>query len=161
MAPTFPAGDATPFLGGDGIAEDPACIRDAGSNADGIYATVPAAQAESVAGAQSTIAAFKRRFTKASDFGAYTIAAYDATGVLYAAIHTAIQAAAGKVPSRESVVSALQSTTTYTGALGTFDFDADGDSSLRLVSVYKSAGPNPAARWTLSKIVDYSSTLPY
>jgi len=161
MAPTFPAGDQAPFLGGDGIALDPACIRDAGSNAAGIYATVPAADADSIAGARATIAAFKGRFTKAAEYGPYTIAAYDATGVLYAAIHTAIQAAAGQAPTRAAVIDALRATTSYSGVLGTFGFDADGDSTLRLVAVYKSPGPNPAGAWTLAKIVDYSGALPY
>ena len=161
MSPTFPAGEATPFLGGDGIAQDPACIRDAADNAPGVYATVPAPDADSLASAQPAISAFKRQFTNAADYGAYTIAAYDATGVLYAALHAAIQAAGGKSPSRDGVLTALRATTSYTGALGTFGFDTDGDTTLRLVSVYKSPGPNPGGAWTLAKIVDYSGALPY
>ena len=161
MTPTFPAGEATPFLGADGIALDPACMKDAGANAAGVFATVPAPDADSIASAQPVIAAFRRQFTGVGDYGAYTIAAYDATGVLYAAIHAAIQAGAGKAPSRDGVLTALRATTAYAGALGTFGFDADGDTTLRLVSVYKSPGPNPAGAWTLAKIVDYSSALPY
>jgi len=161
MTPTFPAGEATPFLGGDGIAQDPACIRDAGANAAGIYATVPAANADSIASARSTIADFKGRFDQPGEYGPYTIAAYDATGILYAAIQTAIQAAAGKAPTRDGVLAALRSTTSYPGALGTIGFDAEGDCTLRVVSVYKSAGPDPAAAWTWSKALDYSGALPY
>src|SRR5438552_5347966 len=41
MRTQFGAGAATPFLGGDGIAEDPACVRSAGGNGAGIFATVP------------------------------------------------------------------------------------------------------------------------
>jgi branched-chain amino acid transport system substrate-binding protein len=161
MTPVFPAGDATPFLGGDGIAQDPACIRDAGANGAGIFATVPAANADSIATARSTISDFKRRFDKPGDYSPYTIAAYDATGVLYAALQAAIQAAPGQAPSRDGVLSALRSTTSYAGVLGTFGFDADGDSTLRVVSVYKSPGADPAAAWSESKAVDYSGALPY
>ena len=41
MATIFGTGAAIPYLGADGIAQDPACVRDAGSNAPGVYATVP------------------------------------------------------------------------------------------------------------------------
>src|SRR5207237_737991 len=41
MKTSFPAYEAAPFLGGDGIAQDPACVSAAGDNSFGIYGTVP------------------------------------------------------------------------------------------------------------------------
>jgi branched-chain amino acid transport system substrate-binding protein len=161
MASTFGAGDTAPYFGGDGIAQDPACIRDAGANAAGIYVTVPGVNADAVPAAAPTIAAFKRRYPRAVDYGAYTIPAYDATGVLYAALHRAIQSTAGKLPTRSSVVGELAATKSYSGASGTFGFDADGDTTSRLVSIYRSPGQDPARSWPWVRFIDYSTALPY
>ncbi|HEX9127270.1 MAG TPA: branched-chain amino acid ABC transporter substrate-binding protein, partial [Methylomirabilota bacterium] len=78
MAGVFGAGEVAPFLGGDGIADDPACTQDAGANAAGIYATVPIVDASSVGSAEPVIAAFKSAFPNPLDYGAYTVIAYDA-----------------------------------------------------------------------------------
>ncbi len=161
MAPIFGAGASAPYLGGDGIAQDPACIRDAATNAAGIYATVPAIDAENTPSARSVIDAFKKQYPKASDYGAYTMAAYDATGVVYDAIGRALKSAGDKLPARDSIISELGATRSYTGATGAFGFDAEGDSTLRLVSVFESAGSDPRATWTWIGAVDYSTTLPY
>jgi branched-chain amino acid transport system substrate-binding protein len=161
MQSVFEAGEATPYLGGDGIAEDPACLRDARTNAAGIYATVPAPTPERFAGAQPVIAAFKAAYPNPADYGAYTIAAYDATGVLYSALNRAIKASGGKLPARDTVVSALGVTTAFQGAMGTFGFDAAGDITLRIVSIFEATGTDPQTPWTWVHAVDYSATLPY
>jgi branched-chain amino acid transport system substrate-binding protein len=161
MAPIFGAGTSAPYLGGDGIAQDPDCIRDAATNADGIYATVPAIDAGNAPGAKSVIAAFKKQYTKASDYGAYTMAAYDAAGVLYEAIGRGLESAEGKRPSRDKIISELGATTSYAGATGNIGFDTAGDSTLRVVSVFESAGSDPRASWTWIAAVDYSTALPY
>lgn len=161
MASVFSAGEAAPLLGGDGIAQDPDCVRHAGPNAVGIYATVPAATPEAIPTAQPVIAAFKARHHNAADYGAYTIAAYDAAGVLYAAIDLAIKAAGGKVPAREAVVAQLAATTAFSGAGGTVGFDSAGDTTLRLVSVFESRSADPSAPWSFVTTVDYSAALPY
>ncbi len=161
MASVFDTGEATPYLGGDGIAEDPACIRDARNNAAGIYATVPAPSPEQLAGARSVIAAFKAAYLNPADYGAFTIAAYDATGVLYDALDRAIKASGGKLPARDTVVAALGVTTSFQGAMGTFGFDAAGDINLRIVSIFEATGTDPQTPWTWVHAVDYSATLPY
>ena len=161
MATVFDVGRATPLLGGDGIALDPACVRDAGANAFGIYATVPAADAERIDSAQPVIAAFKSQYGRPGDFGPYTIAAYDATGVVYDALDRAITAAAGNMPARDSIVAELAATTAFSGATGVFGFDAAGDTTLRLLSIFEPAGPNPLSGWNWVDTVDYSAALPY
>jgi branched-chain amino acid transport system substrate-binding protein len=159
MATVF--GASTPYLGGSGIAEDPACVRDAGPNAAGIYATVPAVNPDQVAASKAVIDAFKLEYKNAWDYGAYTILAYDATAVLYDALGRAIKAAGGKLPKREDVVAMLAATTAFQGAAGTFGFDAAGDTTHRVISIYEATSPDPGAPWRWVKEVDYSARLPY
>lgn len=161
MASVFSAGEKAPLLGGDGIAQDPDCVRNAGPNAVGIYATVPSATPDAIPTAQPVIAAFKAKHHNGADYGAYTIAAYDAAGVLYAAIDRAIKAAGGKLPSRDAVVAQLAATTAFSGASGTIGFDAAGDTTVRLVSVFESRSADPAAPWSFVTAIDYSAALPY
>jgi ABC-type branched-chain amino acid transport systems, periplasmic component len=161
MATVFGAGTATPLLGGDGIALDPACVRDAGANASGIYATVPAADAERIDSAQPLIAAFRSQYGRPGDFGPYTIAAYDATGVVYDALDRAIRATGGNIPARDSIVAELAATTAFSGATGVFGFDAEGDTTLRVLSIFEPVGSDPRAGWKWVDTVDYSAALPY
>ncbi|MEO8745451.1 MAG: branched-chain amino acid ABC transporter substrate-binding protein [Candidatus Dormiibacterota bacterium] len=161
MAAVFGPGEAAPFMGGDGIALDPACLRDAGTNATGIYATVPGLDAQRIDSAQPVIRAFRTEFGRPTDYGAYTVAAYDAAGVLYSALDRAIRATGGKLPARDSVVAELATTTTFTGATGTFGFDKAGDTTLRQLSVYESPAAASKGGWTWVGSVDYSAALPY
>ncbi|GAC1508115.1 MAG: branched-chain amino acid ABC transporter substrate-binding protein [Candidatus Dormibacteraceae bacterium] len=161
MASVFPIGEATPFLGGDGIALDPTCVRDAGSNAPGIYATVPAADPEQLDSAQQLIKAFRTQYGQPGDLGPYTIAAYDATGVLYYALDRAIKAAGGGVPTRESLIGELKATTAYSGATGVFGFDAEGDTTSRVLSIFKPGGTDPRLAWKWVDTITYTAKLPY
>jgi branched-chain amino acid transport system substrate-binding protein len=161
MATVFGADAAAPLLGGDGIALDPTCVGDAGASAAGIYATVPAADAGHTDSAAPVIDAFRTQFGRPEDFGPGTVAAYDATGVVYDALDRAIRASAGNVPARDSVVAELAATTSYSGATGVFGFDPSGDTTLRLVSIFRPAGPDLDAGWTWIGTMDYSAALPY
>src|ERR1700687_3143922 len=161
MASVFEIGAGTPFLGGDGIALDPTCVRDAGANALGIYATVPAPDPEQIPSAQQLIQSFKTQYGRAGDFGPYTIAAYDAAGVLYDALDRAIWVTRGNVPFRDTVVNQLAATTAYNGATGVFGFDPDGDPTLRLVSIFTPAGIDPRSGWKWVDTISYTAALPY
>jgi len=148
-------------VGGDGIALDPTCVRAAGTNVTGIYATVPAVDAERLDTAKPVIAAFKTEFGRPRDFGPYTLAAYDATAVVYDALDRAIKAAGGSIPIRGDIITQLASTKGFAGATGTFGFDAAGDTTLRVVSIFKPAASRPMSSWTWVDTIDYSNTLPY
>jgi len=124
-----------PFGGGDGI-ETTDCIDQASGNEQNIYATSAGADATQVAGAKDTIAAFKKQFTGANDFGGYTMQAYDAANALMAAIGRAINDANGSVPSREQVRAEMAKTTAFKGVIGTYNFDDKGDTDLKIVSIY-------------------------
>jgi len=161
MKGIFDAGEATPFLGGDGIAQDPACVSEAGTNAAGIYATVPAVDPDSVAAAAPLIAAFKSAYPKPNDYGPYTLLGYDAAAVLYAAIDRAVRAAGGQAPPRGNVVSQLTVSSSLAGATGPLAFDTAGDTTHRIVSLYEPAGADPKLPWRFVQAVDYSAALPF
>jgi ABC-type branched-subunit amino acid transport system substrate-binding protein len=154
-------GPDAPLLGGDGIALDPSCVADAGATATSIYATVPAVDAERVDSARAVITAFKSQYGRPADFGPYTVAAYDATAVIYDALDRAIKAAGGKMPARDSVVAELAATTAFSGATGKFGFDPQGDTTLRIVSIYRPVSSDPDGGWTWVATQDYSAALPY
>ena len=161
MSSIFSTGDATPFLGGDGIAEDPACISAAGQNGAGIFATVPIVDADSHPAAAATIRAFKAAFGSTADYGPYTIVAYDATAVLYYALNQAIQAAGSGLPERSAVTTRVAMTDGLAGATGTLGFDSAGDTVNRVVSVFEATSPDPRSAWKAVGAVDYSAKLPY
>jgi branched-chain amino acid transport system substrate-binding protein len=161
MSAVFDSGDAVPFLGGDGIAHDPACIKDAGSNAAGMLATVPLVDADSLPGAAAEIKAFKAAFGDTTDYGPYTMVAYDATAVLYRAIELAIREAGGHLPPRASVVKHLSETSDFAGATGKFGFDKAGDTTHRVVTIVRPGALYPKGPWSFVDSVDYSASLPY
>lgn len=161
MKSAFPPGEATPFLSGDGIAEDPACVRQADANAVGIYASVPIVDAASRPAAAATIAAFKASFGNSPDFGPYTMLAYDATAVLYAALDRALHASGDQLPDRGNVISQLSVTSSFAGTTGTIGFDPAGDTTNRIVSLFEPASSDPNEAWKLVTAIDYTSKLPY
>jgi branched-chain amino acid transport system substrate-binding protein len=123
-----------PFGGGDGI-ETTDCIDQASGNEANIYATSAGADATQVDGAKQAIADFRKAFTGPNDFGGYTMQANDAANVLMAAIGRAIKGANG-TPTREQVRAEMAKTTGFKGVIGTYDFDQNGDTSLKIVSIY-------------------------
>jgi len=124
-----------PFGGGDGI-ETTDCIDQASGNEPNIYATSAGADATQVAGASDTIAKFRAQFTGANDFGGYTMQAYDAANALMLAMGNAIKSNGGNSPSRKQVRDAFANIKGFKGVIGTYDFDQNGDTSLKIVSIY-------------------------
>jgi branched-chain amino acid transport system substrate-binding protein len=127
-----------PYLGGDGI-ETSQCIDDSADAAQGVSATTAGADAGQIASAASVISDFKKSFTGANDYGAYTMSAYDAANIEIAAIKKALDA--GGDPKklnnfRESVRNNVAHTSGFQGVLGTTTFDASGDTSAKIISVY-------------------------
>jgi branched-chain amino acid transport system substrate-binding protein len=124
-----------PFGGPDGI-ETTDCIDQASGNELNMYATSAGADATKVTGAAQTIADFRKQFTGANDFGGYTMQAYDAANILMTAIGNAIKANNGSMPSRKQVRDAMAKITSFDGVIGHYGFDQNGDTTLKIVSVY-------------------------
>jgi branched-chain amino acid transport system substrate-binding protein len=129
-------GWAVPFGGGDGI-ETSNCIDQTSGNEVGVYATSAGADATKVQGATSTIQAFRKAFPGPNDFGGYTMQAYDAANALMAAIGRAINDANGSMPTRDQVRAEMAKTKGFQGVIGTYDFDQNGDTTLKIVSIYE------------------------
>jgi branched-chain amino acid transport system substrate-binding protein len=136
-----------PFMGGDGI-EETDCIDEASGNETNIWATSAGADATQIPGAASTIADFRKAFPGATDLGGYTMQAYDATNALMAAIGKAIKANGGNAPSREQVRVAMSATKGFVGVIGTYDFDANGDTNLKIVSIYQTQAVSDPSKTT-------------
>jgi branched-chain amino acid transport system substrate-binding protein len=125
-----------PFGGGDGI-ETTDCIDQASGNEVGVFATSAGADATKVQGATATIAAFRKAFPGPNDFGGYTMQAYDAANAMMDAIGRAINDANGGVPTREQVRAEMAKTQHFQGVIGTYNFDANGDTDLKIISIYE------------------------
>ena len=161
MSATFPPGEATPFLGGDGIALDSGCVAAAGANVAGIYATVPIVDASSLPSAAATLRGFHAAFGSTSAYGLYTLVAYDATAVVYAAIARALRGAGSGLPARSDVVAELAQTAGLEGATGPLGFDRSGDTTNRHVTIFESPAVGTGSAWKPVGTVDYSARLPY
>ena len=128
-----------PFGGADSIGSSD-CIDQAQNQAAGMLSTIAAPDAMQIPAAQSTIRAFKATFKRTGNYGAYTMLAYDATGILIQAIRKALDdrySPRDVAEFRDAVRANVASTTGYVGAIGTTSFDQNGDTSLRIVSIYQ------------------------
>jgi branched-chain amino acid transport system substrate-binding protein len=112
------------------------CIHDAADNAVGTLGSVPSVDIAHVPGAQPTLDAFRREFTKPTDYGDYTMFAYIATDVLLKAIAEEIDAHAGRLPTRAQVRDRIAKTKDFSTPIGHIAFDANGDVSPQRVSLY-------------------------
>ena len=138
------------FLGGDGI-QDTQFFTEAGSAGDGAYSTIAAPNTADLPSASAFVSAYTAKFNSAP--GAYSANAYDAMSILIQAIKETISANGGKLPTsptafRQSVVADVASIH-YSGAIGTTTFDSNGDTTNKLLTLWKGAG----GQWT------YNSTL--
>jgi branched-chain amino acid transport system substrate-binding protein len=122
------------FVGPDGI-QTQAFIDGAGASvAEGVYASVGGLPADKLPAAGQ---AFVKAYT--AKYGAtepYTIYAYEAMSVVLAAIES-VCAAGGNPTDRKAIRDAVFNTKNFSGALGTWSFDANGDTSLTDLTFYQ------------------------
>jgi branched-chain amino acid transport system substrate-binding protein len=140
---------ATPFGGGDGIVQDNECVKAAGAMAPNVYSSIAAVDPMHVPSAKATIDAYKKAYPGANDYTAYSIVAADAAGIEIAAIGRAIDANGGTLPSdplkaREAVRAEIAKTLNYQGALGSTSFDKNGDTNVKIISIYDYTSTDPA-----------------
>jgi branched-chain amino acid transport system substrate-binding protein len=155
--------DATvPMGGGDGIVQDSECVKAAGDMSPNTYASIAAVDPSHVPSAKDTIDGYKKANPSPNDYTAYSIVATDAAGILVAAIGRAIDAAGGKMPTREQVRAEVAKTQNYQGALGSTSFDKGGDTNVKIVSIYEytSTDPNAANDEPWKAQVNYGEQTP-
>ena len=127
-----------PLLATDRLANSQ-FAKSAGASVRGTYYLVVGAYAPRLSGAATFRAAYRKAYgSEASNLG---VQAYDAATVLIQAIRRAIDDAGGAVPTRQQVLRQVALTHDLDGLMGTFGFDARGDTTLKLVSVYQWVAP--------------------
>ncbi len=115
-----------PYEGGDGIVEDE-FLKVAGDAANGSYGTVASINVQRVPAAQAFVKAYRARF--GSDPGAYSANAYVAAKIIIDAVR-----AVG--PDRAKVLDWVRKLHNYKSIIGTFSFDKNGDTTLKIISIY-------------------------
>ena len=123
-----------PLVGPDGISGDQ-FTKDADGNADNSYYTVAAVNAAKVPEAQQFIGDYKKEYS--ADIGAYSATSYEAANILIAAIGRAIDDAGGNAPTRDQVTAQVAKTQNFHGVLGVSSFDPNGDTTNKIISIYK------------------------
>lgn len=134
-----------PFAGGDGLVTSTFATNIGVGHGGPVYGTVATTDANNTPTAKNFIQQYDAKFG-ASNLGAYSAAAYDCMGILIQAIKTAIQNGAKPPTSssdsadaqtfRQAVINAVQNIS-YNGVLGHQSFDANGDTTNRVITIYK------------------------
>ncbi len=129
------------FLGTDVVVDDAVCLKDALNAANGMVGTltdVDVTQSKDEA-AKTAVQAYRNAFPKTSNVGlnTYIFAAYDCARLLIDAISRAVEANAGRLPTRLQVLQAVAHTQGFKGVTGTYSFDANGDAISPLMSISK------------------------
>jgi branched-chain amino acid transport system substrate-binding protein len=118
--------DKVKFMGPDGIFEQ-ALIDAAGKDAEGVYATFGGIPPKELAGAGKTwYEGYKKKFN--SEPEPYAAYGYEAAKVVISGINTACK------NDRVAVKDAILGTKDFQGILGTWSFDANGDTTLKDLS---------------------------
>lgn len=141
------------YVGGDGIVDDE-FFTEAGSAAEGAYGSVAAPDPTKLSTAAKFVSDYKAAF--GSDPGAYSANAYDAMNILLQAIKKTISDNGGSLPTsgsafREAVRKNVAATS-YDGAIGHTSFDANGDTSNVLLTIFQAQG----GKWVYSSTVKTS-----
>ncbi len=123
------------FMGPDGI-QTQAMIDGAGASiAEGIYASVAGLPFDKLnAAGQKFLTDYEAKYGKLTE--PYAVYGYETMNVLLAAIES-VCASGGDPTNRKAVTTAVFATKDFNGALGTWSFDANGDTSLTDMSIYQ------------------------
>ena len=135
-----------PLIGGDGIV-DKNYIDIAGTSAENSYGTVAAPNDYSTNKTREFMDDYDKRFEEPR--GKYSIAGYEAAKIAINAIDRADK------PDREAVCKALRDTRDYLGISGKISFDENGDTTNKIISIYRAEG-NPA-QWVFKEQRSYNT----
>ncbi|HVK19889.1 MAG TPA: branched-chain amino acid ABC transporter substrate-binding protein [Actinokineospora sp.] len=129
------AGLAVPVMGGDGIYDQK--FIDLGGK-EGDLATSVGAPTDTLPSAKAFIDAYKAKGFK-DDFSAYGAFSYDATNAIIGSLAKAIEGGDWSDSKRADLIKNVQSYSAQ-GATGEIKFDEYGDSTNKLLTVYKVSG---------------------
>jgi branched-chain amino acid transport system substrate-binding protein len=142
------------YVGGDGIVDGEFFTEAGTAGAEGAYGSVAAPDPTKLSTAAQFVADYKAAFS--ADPGAYSANAYDAMNVLIQAVKKAITDNGGKLLSdsaafREAVRKDVGSTS-LDGAIGHTSFDANGDTTNVLLTIFVAQN----GKWVYSSTVKTS-----
>lgn len=139
-----------PYLAGDGIQDgtgEGSFINIAGPAAANSFSSVAAIAEIPDAAAFAT----KYRAKYNADPGSYSANGYACAQIVIEALKTA--AAAGDITRESTRAAGVNTATTFATVLGNVVFDANGDTSQQIISLYKV----DAGDWVFTKQIDYSA----
>lgn len=117
-----------PVMGGDGIYDITLIQLATPQASEGTYATMIGTDVNSLPQAQEFVKAYEEKF---GNIGSYSAYSYDAANILIQAIQLA------GTPDRGKVIQILKDGRTFPGILGQTQFDQDGDTKNKIVSVFR------------------------
>ncbi|GAA1874296.1 branched-chain amino acid ABC transporter substrate-binding protein [Lapillicoccus jejuensis] len=128
------AGLNVPLMGGDGI-YDPQYIKLAGAKSDGDLATSVGAPTESTDAGKKFLASYQAAgyAEPAAAYGGYS---YDAANAIIAALKTSLSGASDVKSARQATVDAVGKVS-FDGVTGKVAFDEYGDTTSKILTVYK------------------------
>jgi branched-chain amino acid transport system substrate-binding protein len=131
------AGLNVPLMGGDGI-YDPKYIALGGATSKGDFATSVGAPTDSLAAGKTFLADYAKAGYKdpAAAYGAYS---YDAADAIINALKVSLKSATDVASVRQATIDALGKVS-FDGVTGKVAFDKFGDSTSRVLTVYKVVG---------------------
>lgn len=137
----IPALQHTIYAGGDGMTGSPDFYKQITDNGGKFYVTIAAPDLSKVPGSQSFVSAYTAKY---GALGPYSAVAYDAMNILIQAIKKALTTTpaakdandtAGGAAFRQAVINALKQTN-WNGVTGHTTFDANGDTTNRVFTIY-------------------------
>jgi branched-chain amino acid transport system substrate-binding protein len=128
------AGVDAPLMGGDGIF-DPKFIELAGKTSDGDLATSVGAPTETLASAKTFVSDYAAG-SYSDPYGAYGAYAYDAANAIINGLKTSLASAADAKSARQPTIDAVGKVS-FDGATGKVAFDQYGDTTTKVLTVYK------------------------
>jgi branched-chain amino acid transport system substrate-binding protein len=144
---TVPGAANLIFGGGDGLQTDSFLNTTAKANAQGAVVTVASVNADKLQSAADFKTAFTKQFPDPAAYGAYSANAYDAANILIQSIKKALDGGAvtpkdgsdtdGAKTFRQAVIDQIAKID-YNGVTGHTTFDANGDTTNKVISIYKS-----------------------
>jgi branched-chain amino acid transport system substrate-binding protein len=151
----------TPYMGGDGIATDPNCVKAMGAMSPNAYASVASPDAAHLPAAKSMIDAYNKKYGEQNLTG-YAVTGYAATQAIINGISKAIDANGGNKPTRQQVRDQVAKTSGLSTVVGSLGFDKYGDNTTKIVSIYKytSTDPAQAAKTPWQGQYDFASNPP-
>jgi branched-chain amino acid transport system substrate-binding protein len=128
------AGLNVPLMGGDGIF-DPAYIELAGKTSNNDLATSVGAPTEKLDSAKQFVSDYSAAGFK-EPYGAYGAYSFDAANAIINGLKTSLASASDAKSARQATIDAVQKVT-FDGATGPVAFDEFGDTTNKVITVYK------------------------